>query len=865
MKPKTQSQSKFHNSRSNLLVLPAVLVLSMAGFQQAQATDGSWVSATAGGNWTTNANWSASPNPTTGQTATLGDATANRTVFYDTATTVGSTITATTGSLGTLNITQTSSFSNILEIQKSLTLTNAITLGATTGGTAKITIGSTASAGMTLSPPATGGLTINPGGEVSMTCTGNGTTSYWAGRIGTATSTTTIAGGTLRLALPTGTSTGTSATNTMDGALTMTSGTISVENTGTCYDRRLQVTGNVNITGTATVSATAIRTGADGTATLKGSTNVLNPTTWSSNWALTLGATGDQTLSLNFAIPPSSTIRGTGVKTVTSSKGSGNLNALSFVDESATASTTLKLGSNLTMISGGLLSLAAGGQVVDTNGRIDAGIDTNGFTLDLSIGTWTPTATTQAAPVVTTSAWNFSDSAGTGKIKATAFVFSTAKVTTNVGAGVTLLASGGNSTASDLGDNTTSPGTIDATSTFKYSGAALAATPATLTSNRAIGNLEVTSGVLRFSGTGAAGATTISGGTLDISTFSDTVGAVTLASGSITGTTGTLTSTGSYDVQSGSVSAILAGSVALTKTTSGTVTLTGVNAYTGTTTINAGTLALGAAGSIATSSGVVIAAGAKLDTTAKTTYTLPSTLTLGVDASGTSGQIDATGKVLDISSASVSLNVTGTLTGSSYVLATYASKTGAAFAAVTGVPSGYAVTYTATQALLSQSSSPFSTWISTNYPSLTGADALAGANPDSDGLTNLQEFAFGTDPTVSSSGSIAYVAGGAVTTPGSPVAVNVAVGGGVDYRAVFGRRKSYAADGLTYTVQFSVDFSSWTNSSATPTVLTGSDIANPGPIEAVSVPYPLLISYTRGGIPGYEKPTFFRVAVSSSN
>ena len=128
----------------------------------------------------------------------------------------------------------------------------------------------------------------------------------------------------------------------------------------------------------------------------------------------------------------------------------------------------------------------------------------------------------------------------------------------------------------------------------------------------------------------------------------------------------------------------------------------------------------------------------------------------------------------------------------------------------------------------------------------------------------MQEFAFGTNPAVSSSGAIAYVAGGAVTAAGSPVAVNVAVGGGVDYRAVFGRRKTYVADGLTYTVQFSVDFSTWTNSVDVPTVLTASDSGNPSEIEAVSVPYPVFIPYTRGGIPGVEKPTFFRVGVTSS-
>ncbi|MDD5198531.1 MAG: autotransporter-associated beta strand repeat-containing protein [Terrimicrobiaceae bacterium] len=62
--------------------------------------------------------------------------------------------------------------------------------------------------------------------------------------------------------------------------------------------------------------------------------------------------------------------------------------------------------------------------------------------------------------------------------------------------------------------------------------------------------------------------------------------------GSITGT-GTSSVIGrSFDVRSGSVSAILAGGATLTKTTSGTVTLSGANTYTGATTVNAGVLAI---------------------------------------------------------------------------------------------------------------------------------------------------------------------------------------------------------------------------------------------------------------------------------
>ncbi len=63
---------------------------------------------------------------------------------------------------------------------------------------------------------------------------------------------------------------------------------------------------------------------------------------------------------------------------------------------------------------------------------------------------------------------------------------------------------------------------------------------------------------------------------------------MTLTGGSITN--GTLSSSGVFDVQAGSIDASLAGSGALTKIGTGTLTLSGTNTYTGGTTINAGTV-----------------------------------------------------------------------------------------------------------------------------------------------------------------------------------------------------------------------------------------------------------------------------------
>ena len=92
-----------------------------------------------------------------------------------------------------------------------------------------------------------------------------------------------------------------------------------------------------------------------------------------------------------------------------------------------------------------------------------------------------------------------------------------------------------------------------------------------------------------------------------VAQIGDTLGAVILQTGSITGSTGVLTPT-SLGVQSGTISAIIGGTGVLTKSTTGTVTLTGANTYTGTTTIQTGTLALGnggTTGSIAAGSAIV--------------------------------------------------------------------------------------------------------------------------------------------------------------------------------------------------------------------------------------------------------------------
>jgi fibronectin-binding autotransporter adhesin len=291
----------------------------------------------------------------------------------------------------------------------------------------------------------------------------------------------------------------------------------------------------------------------------------------------------------------------------------------------------------------------------------------------------------------------------------------------------------------------------------------------------------------------------------------------------------------------------------LNKSGDGTLLLTNTNTYTGATRVNAGTLALGASGSIANSSGVTIGAGATLDTTAKTSYTLPSAVTIGLNGTaGTCGTVNATGKALNVSGATLTFNVTGTLSSPVFVLANYGSISGsAAFASVTNLPTDYTINYTyngGTQiALVNGVTDPFTSWITTNYPGLS--DKTTTGDPDGDLLTNLQEFAFGTDPTAST-GEIVY-SGGTLTTPGVPKLV--AAGG--TYSMVFGRRADYVAAGLTYTVQFSADLDTWVdnNDLTNPPV----QVATDGTIDAMSVPYVDFITTPSGT----QKPTFSRVKV----
>ena len=119
----------------------------------------------------------------------------------------------------------------------------------------------------------------------------------------------------------------------------------------------------------------------------------------------------------------------------------------------------------------------------------------------------------------------------------------------------------------------------------------------------------------------------------------------------------------------------------------------------------------------------------------------------------------------------------------------------------------------------------------TYFPADGGANNGSGANdqdPDGDGLTNLEEFAYGTNPIVGNANVASFTAPNTVT-PGSPTTMISTSQFAVDYFALFSRRSDYVAAGLTYTVQFTADLSAYFNSLDTPTVRRTTAQSRPSP------------------------------------
>lgn len=492
-----------NNSRSNYMRRATVLLVvaaacSLAGNIRADAI--TW-SGSASGNWSSSANWAGGTVPVGVDTGILGETSVDRKVVYDSSA---------SGALGALSISQNSAFANVLYVQRNLTVTNAITLEAGNGGTSMLLINptsTTSNGNITLTVPQ---VNINVGGVLELTGYQTAGNTYQQSAV---SGNVIINGGALHIAssrVPSG-NPGSAIADGINGSLTMSSGSIvlgsaprsdttavGLSGTVRSIDQRLNISGNVNITGGTISNGYASGTGR---LVLLGANNTITGLDENPSSRIQIALMGrDQTLTTD-AIFDTLIIRKTssetGVASGITTLGAGGgqtsmtVGQIQFGTYQNGGVATLKLSSDVVVNTAAPVAQWGAG----SGNTITFGIDANGHTFDLSAvaAGWTPNNGASGSNVI----WSLTNSAGAatpGVIKARSYNFNNAYAV-NVGADVRLIATGGNGTTLNLSN---SRGTIDATSVFEYAGNASAANAALLTSTRTIGHLAVSSGALKL-------------------------------------------------------------------------------------------------------------------------------------------------------------------------------------------------------------------------------------------------------------------------------------------------------------------------------------------------------------------------------
>ncbi len=256
-----------------------------------------------------------------------------------------------------------------------------------------------------------------------------------------------------------------------------------------------------------------------------------------------------------------------------------------------------------------------------------------------------------------------------------------------------------------------------------------------------------------------------------------------------------LTVDGTGETTVGGVIALGAG--ALTKNGAGAITLSGANTYTGDTVVNAGSLAL--------------ADNAQLK------------FVLG--ASGINNSISGAGTVTLAGDFVIDTTAADSLQSGTWILENVPSLGGAYSASFTvsgftdaggdkWVKTGSSKIYTfdeATGTLTLVSIDPFPAWATAK--GLTGAAGFEngkGDDPDGDGLTNLDEFAFDGNPL--SGANDGKIVGKIGTVGGNPVmTLTLPVRSGATFANDDGDQLSVLIDGIYYRVEGSLDLGTFAN------------------------------------------------------
>ena len=441
------------------------------------------------------------------------------------------------------------------------------------------------------------------GGASTLTAGNNDVTSTFSGAIQNASGVvalTKIGTGTLTL----------SGANTYSGVTTINGGTLKINAANNLGDasatNTISIGGGTLESGNGTYALGATRaitmTGAATIQVLAGGVLTVDGTVNNGGNLLTVTGAGDTTIS--------GVISNTGGLTK-SLAGTLILSGANTYTGQTIIHNGILSAASLNSVAGGSASSSLGAPVSVANGTINLGNFANTGTL-LYTGVASET-TDRVIDLAGTTGGGTIDQSGTGLLEFTSDFTAT-------GAGSKTLTLQGSTAGTgeisgaivDNGGGNTTSVTKAGTGTWTLSGA-----------NTYTGLTDVQAGTLAYGANNviaAAANVSVSGGILDISTFNDTVNGVQLTNGSITGTTGILTSVTDFDVQNGTASAILDGAVGLTKTTGGTVTLSGANTYTGITALNAGQLNINNASAIGT--GAFTIAGGTIDNTSGGAITL---------------------------------------------------------------------------------------------------------------------------------------------------------------------------------------------------------------------------------------------------
>jgi len=490
---------------------------------------------------------------------------------------------ATTISAGILAAGSTSAFGS----NSAVTLANVASTSLNTTGYNN-TIGSITGGGTTGGNVTLGAATLTIGGD-------NSSPAAYAGVISGTGAITKSGTGTLTLS---GTSTYTGTTAIQNGRLSIN--TIADLSTSSAIGAPTTAGNGTIAMGSTTATGILVYTG-----TAQNTNRVINLA------GTTGGATIDQSGTGLLKFTSACTATGTGAKTLTlqgSTAGTGEIAAAIVDGAGATVTSVTKVGSGTWTLSGtntysGATTVSVGTLSINTiaDASSNSAIGTGASTAAITIGAtgtlnYTGTGHSSSRAIVLSGSGGTIDASGSGAL--------------TLSGGVTgntyglVLAGTGSATFSGVINTTTGTLTKSSSGTWTLSGA-----------NTYTGTTTISAGTLKLGAAGVipdASAVTVTG-TLDMNTFSETVGSIAGA-GTIDNVVGagtpTLTSGG--DGTSTTFSGVIqntTGTLGLSKAGAGTLTLSGANTYTGTTTISAGTLQLGAAARISNSSNVVMSGG----------------------------------------------------------------------------------------------------------------------------------------------------------------------------------------------------------------------------------------------------------------